>query len=74
MLFCSSLTSSARKEEQMLKSYSNLLSNSSANLFKVDYNLQGENRQEFVYRYDLVDRMEYLESCRALINSLREEE
>ena len=58
----------------MLKSYSNLLSNSSANLFKVDYNLQGENRQAFVYRYDLVDRMEYLESRRAFINSLREEE
>jgi len=58
----------------MLKGYSAMLATSSANLFKVDYTLRGESKQEFVYRYDLVDRMEDLERQKASINSLREEE
>lgn len=58
----------------MLKGCSAMLATSCANLFRVDYTLRGESKQEFVYRYDLVDRMEDLERQKASINSLREEE
>ncbi|HOR22836.1 MAG TPA: hypothetical protein PLY43_08950 [Ruminococcus sp.] len=58
----------------MLKGWSAMLATSRANLFKVDYNLCGESKQEFVYRYDLMDRIEDLEKQKASINSLREEE
>ena len=58
----------------MLKAHSRFLIESDATLFKVDYSLNGELKREFVYRYDLVDRMDYLETASAKILNLRKEE
>lgn len=41
-------------------------------LYRVNYDLRGYNYEEFVYKEDLIDRLEEL--CEALINFVKVEE
>jgi len=58
----------------MISLGSKMISSSDANLFMVESALGGATKREFIYRGDLVDKLELLRAQRANILSIREED
>ncbi len=58
----------------MITNASRVISRSDANLFRLDFNLKGTQKREFVYRYDLVDRVMDLNAQNARAITIREED
>lgn len=58
----------------MITLVSKTISSSNANLFMIEFALKGNVKREFVYRYDLVDRLGALGLENAKVLSIREED
>jgi len=58
----------------MISLGSKMISSSNANLFMVEFALKGTTKKEFIYRYDLVDRLGILDTENAKILNIREED